>query len=206
MNLQEFYQKRAKHYLGTAISTSVSIVCLLGVRNDVGSFIGYSGLMLSTGYGVSVATANQKITQWYPDFERSIRKDESEKWQSKLDRLEKEFESKQSVNQNELQAFKKALQDAREAIEGFVGVTQKNEALQAQLTAITQKLEHLQNNYEIELEADIEENWQIYLEKIKTNNSEHRIRERELLAAFGELEERHKASLAILVEQYSELI
>lgn len=206
MNLQEFYQKRAKHYLGTAIGASASVLCLLGVSNDIGKFIGYSGLMLSTGYGVAVATANQKLTQWHPQFERSIRQDESEKWEFKLARLQTEWESKQSANQSELQSFKNALQEAKEAIQGYVGVRQKNETLQAQLTAITQKLEHLQNNYEIELEAAIEENWQGYLEKIKAKNSEHRVRERELLAAFGDLEEKHKASLAMLVQQYTDLI
>jgi hypothetical protein len=206
MNLQEFYQKRAKHYLGTAIGASASIVCLIGVRSDIGSFLGYSGLMLSTGYGVAVATANQKMTQWHPKFERSIRQDEAEKWESKRVRLESEWQSKLSASHSELQSFKDALQQAKDAIQKYVGVDKKNEALQSQLTAITQKLEHLQNNFETELEAAIEENWQGYLEKIKVKNSEHRVRERELLAAFGELEERHKASLAILVEQYSELI
>lgn len=206
MNLQEFYQKRAKHYLGTAISASASIVCLVGIRSDIGKFIGYSGLMVSTGYGVAVATANQKMTQWHPQFERSIRQDEAEKWECKLARIQREWESKLSASHSELQSFKDALQQAKDAIQEYVGINKKNEALQNQLTAITQKLEHLQNNFETELESAIEENWQGYLEKIKANNSEHRVRERELLAAFGELEERHKASLAILVEQYSELI
>jgi hypothetical protein len=206
MNLQEFYQKRAKHYLGTAIGASASVLCLLGVSNDIGKFIGYSGLMLSTGYGVAVATANQKLTQWHPQFERSIRQDESEKWEAKLARLQTEWESKQSASQSELQSLKNALQQAKDAVEKYIDVDKKNEALQGQLTAITQKLEHLQNNYEIELEAAIEENWQDYLEKIKVKNSEHRVRERELLAAFGDLEERHKASLAMLVEQYTDLI
>ena len=206
MNLQEFYQKRAKHYLGTAISASASIVCLVGIRSDIGSFLGYSGLMLSTGYGVAVATANQKMTQWHPQFERSIRRDEAEKWESKVVRLESEWQRKVSVTQTELQSLKNALQEAKDSIQGYVGVRERNEVLQTQLTAITQKLEHFQNNYENELEAAIEENWQGYLEKIKTRNSEHRVRERELLAAFGELEKRHKASLTTLVEQYSELI
>jgi hypothetical protein len=206
MNLQEFYQKRAKHYLGTAIGASASIVCLVGIRSDIGSFLGYSGLMLSTGYGIATATANQKMTQWHPQFERSIRQDEAEKWESKLARIQREWDSKQSASQNELQTFKNALQEAKEAIQGYTGVTQRNETLQAQLTAITKKLEAFENDYEINLEAAIEENWQGYLEKIKAKNSEHRVRERELLAAFGDLEERHKASLAILVEQYSELI
>lgn len=206
MNLQEFYQKRAKHYLGTAISASASIVCLVGIRSDIGKFIGYSGLMVSAGYGVAVATANQKMTQWHPQFERSIRQDEAQKWESKRVRLESEWQAKVCATQTELQSLKNALQQTKDAIQEYVDVDKKNEALQAQLTAVTQKLEHLQNNFETELEAAIEENWQGYLEKIKVKNSEHRVRERELLAAFGELEERHKASLAILVEQYSELI
>lgn len=206
MNLQEFYKKRAKHYFGTAIGASASIVCLVGIRSDIGSFLGYSGLMVSTGYGVAVATANRRMTQWHPQFERSIRQDESEKWESKLAKLEREWVAKVANRENELQSLKNALQQAKDAIQGYVGVTQKNEALQGQLTAITQRLEHLQNNFESELEAAIEENWQGYLEKIKAKNSEHRVRERELLGAFGELEERHKASLTMLVEQYSELI
>lgn len=206
MNLQEFYQKRAKHYLGTAIGASASIVCLVGIRSDVGSFLGYSGLMLSTGYGVAVATANQKMTQWHPQFERSIRQDEAQKWESKVVRLESEWQRKVSVTQTELQSLKNALQQAKDAIQEYVGVTQKNEALQTQLTAITQKLEHFQNNYEIELETAIEENWQGYLEKIKTRNSEHRVRERELLGAFKDIEQKYQSSLALLVNQYTELI
>jgi hypothetical protein len=206
MNLQEFYKKRAKHYLGTAIGASASIVCLVGVRSDIGSFLGYTGLMLSTGYGIATATANQKITQWHPQFERSIRQDESEKWESKLAKLEREWVTKLAARENELHSLKNALQQAKDAVEKYIGIDKKNETLQGQLTAITQRLEHLQSNYETELEAAIEENWQGCLERIKARNSEHRVRERELLAAFGELEERHKASLAILVEQYSELI
>src|SRR5919199_4682967 len=206
MNLQEFYKKRAKHYLGTAIGASASIVCLIGVRNDVGGFLGYTGLMLSTGYGVAVATANRRITEWHPEFERSIRQDESEKWESKLVRMEQEWLTKLSTGESELQAFKNALQQAKDAVKVYIGVDEKNKALQEQLTAITQKLEHLQHNFEVELEAAIQDNWQGYLETIKARNSEHRARERELLAAFGELEEKHKASLSILVEQYTELI
>jgi len=155
MNLQEFYKKRAKHYLGTAIGASASIVCLVGVRSDIGSFLGYSGLMLSAGYGVAVATANRRITQWHPQFERSIRQDESEKWESKLAKLEREWVAKVANRENELQSLKNALQQAKDAIQGYVGVTQKNEALQGQLTAITQKLEHLQGNFETEVEAAI---------------------------------------------------
>ncbi len=206
MHLQEFYRKRAKHYLGTAIGASASIVCLVGVRSDVGSFLGYTGLMLSTGYGIAVATANQKITQWHPEFERSIRQDESEKWQSKLARMQREWLAKLSTRELELQAFKNALQQAKDAVEVYIGVDEKNKALQEQLTIITQKLEHLQDNFEVELEVATQDNWQGYLERIKARNSEHRARERELLAAFGELEERHKASLSTLVEQYTELI
>jgi predicted RNA-binding Zn-ribbon protein involved in translation (DUF1610 family) len=206
MHLQEFYRKRAKHYLGTAIGASASIVCLVGVRSDVGGFLGYTGLMLSTGYGIAVATANQKITQWHPEFERSIRQDESEKWQSKLARMQREWLAKLSTRELELQAFKNALQQAKDAVEVYIGVDEKNKALQEQLTIITQKLEHLQDNFEVELEVATQDNWQGYLERIKARNSEHRARERELLAAFGELEERHKASLSTLVEQYTELI
>lgn len=206
MNLQEFYRKRAKHYLGTAIGASVSIVCLVGVRNDVGGFLGYTGLMLSTGYGVAIATANQKVTQWHPEFERTIRQDESDKWESRLTKMEEECVAKLSTRELELQSLKNALQQAKNAVEIYIDIDKKNEALQEQLTAITQKLEHLQDNFEVELEAAVEDNWQGYLEKIKARNSEHRARERELLAAFGELEEKHKASLSILVEQYTELI
>jgi predicted RNA-binding Zn-ribbon protein involved in translation (DUF1610 family) len=206
MNLQEFYRKRARHYIGTAVSAGISIFCLIGIRNDAGKFLGYTGLMVSAGYGLATATANQKITQWLPEFEQAARQDESEKWLAKFAKLESVCQSKLESRENELQALKNALQQAKKAVAVYIDIDKKNEALQEQLTAITQKLEHLQDNFEIELEAAVEDNWQGYLEKIKSRNSEHRARERELLAAFGELEEKHKASLSILVEQYTELI
>lgn len=206
MNLQEFYQKRAKHYLGTVIGAGASIICLGCVRGDIGSLLGYSGLMLSTGYGLASAVANQKMTQWHPQFEKAIVAEQTTKWEFKFAKIEREWQGRLSSRESELQSLKNALQQASDAVQGYVGIDKRNEALQGQLTAITQKLEHLQNNFENELEAAIEENWQGCLEKIKARNSEHRARERELLAAFGELEERHKASLSILVEQYSELI
>ncbi len=154
--------------------------------------------------GIGLIVADSKAQGKVNRVERRLSDAQSELDTTKLKLRFTEDELTQL--KTDLTTLKNALQEAKEAVNGYRWVTDENKRLQTLLAAMTKKLEEFQGSYEDRLEQAIEENWQGCLEKIKTRNSQHRERERYLLGVIENMEPQFKASLQVLVQEYSELI
>lgn len=166
--------------------------------------IAVASLLALPPTGIGLIVADSKAQGRVNKAERRLSDAQSELDTTKLKLRFTEDELTQL--KSELTTLKNALQEAKEAVSAYIGVADENKRLQALVTAMTQKLEEFQGSYEERLEAAIEENWQECLERIKARNSQHRERERYLLGVIENMEPQFKASLQVLVQEYSELI